>query len=216
MRIGPKHTDQYNIIIIDIFIEIIFILGLIQLLQMNNMNNIKEITPERVEITEEMSREEKEYSLYNPWTKNPKIIWKNTNVGSKRCEHELVIYCLSYQEDIDNYYDLLDGEKRISASKSMVLEYRQIFHPIFLLKSRELAMCMILGWIRNNVNNTLYPPEAVIHIIKIYVLEADCHFRITYYNPLEVIVNQRLWAEMDDYTDEEAERNGQLLLDQAQ
>ena len=96
----------------------------------------------------------------------------------------------------------------------MVLEYRQIYHPIYLLQSKELAMCMVMGWIRKNVNNTLYPHEEVIRIIKKYTLEADCHFRITYYNALEVIVNQKIWEETDDFMDEETEKNGQELLDQ--
>ena len=72
---------------------------------------------------------------------------------------------------------------------------------------------MVMGWIRKSVNNALHPPEQVIHIIKIYTMEADCHFRITCYNPLEVAANQRIWDETENFTDEESEKSGQILLD---
>ena len=130
MRTGLKHI--YNTIIINIMLT----LGIVQLLEMSNMdtinNTVLEVTPEGVEITKNMTRDEQECWKYKPWTTNPKIIWNNVDIGSKRCERELVIYCKTYQEDIREYDYLLSGDKKISASKRIVLEYRQIYHPILL------------------------------------------------------------------------------------
>ena len=188
-----------------------------QPLEMSNVDNSKntviEISPQGVEITKDMTRDEQEHWRYQPWTINPNIIWSNTDVGSNRGEHALVVYCKAYQKDIREFDYLLSGPRKISASKSIVIQYRQIYHPIMLINSKKIAMCMVMGWIRKSVNYTLYPPEQVIRIIKMYTLEADCHFRITHYNPLEVVANQIIWEETENFTDEEGERKGQVLLD---
>ena len=182
---------------------------------MDTKNNDEvEITEYGVVLTADMSRDMKEYHRYPEWGDNPKILWNQPTTDFKRCEIELNIYCKAYEKDIKDYQDLLYGDKEIRPRKHKVLEYRKIYHPVMLQKSRELAVCMIMGWIRKNVNDSLFPPDAVILVIKMFVLEDDCHFRITYWNPYEVIVNQKYWGENETFTDEETEMEAYELLEQ--
>ena len=64
-------------------------------------------------------------------------------------------------------------------------------------------MLFVMGWIANNIHKALYPPVPVIKVIKIFILEAEYHFRKLLWNPLQM--NQRLWEEMEQFTDEETE-----------
>ena len=172
-----------------------------------------EVSDYGIVITPDMSRDEQEYHRYCPdWTKNPTLLWYQKQLKPRRLELELNIYCKSHDKDIKTYESLLWRNKEITPLKYAVLQYRQIYHPIRLQKSQKVAVCMIRGWIRENIKTSSYPPDVVITIIKIYTLEADCHFRITYYNPDEVYVRQKYDDINEEFTDEEEEQEGYKLL----
>ena len=181
-------------------IKLIIILYIVQTMK-SKQKKVIEVTDAGVEITDDMTREEKEYR--SCWKDNPKVIRHNTDNGGKRGKPELAIFCKSYYRKLHDYQALLDGPKQINNFKKVVLEYRQIYHPVNLERSQQFAMVFVMGWIHENIDKSLYPPDGIIHVIKIFVLEADCHFRKVYWNPLDP--NTKLWEDMEDFTDEETE-----------
>ena len=144
-----------------------------------------------------------EFDEYSTWQDNPQIIWYNDEPNSTRGGPELSIFSKSYNKNYNDYSRGLQGPERLATFKKRVLEFHQVKDPQKLARSHAYGVMLVKGWQRRNIHRQLYPPESVNAMIKMYIVEGECHFRWSYYNPSDPIV--RFWAEMDNWTSEEEE-----------